>query len=162
VVDSLGLSDRLTAVPNQWIDSILQIIYISPIISPPHPLPHPTYSSCKRFLNSFSYSYMKSIDHITHTDTVLIFQSWFSLLIFKLMFNGVSQYMPTVGILSFGPFNPFHYSSLPFYLPPHSIPFFNSFQNTSLHPLPSHLMLCDSTDALSFSFPFPLSLSSIE
>jgi hypothetical protein len=34
--------------------------------------------------------------------------------------------------------------------------FFNSFQYTSLYPLPSH-MLCDITDALSFSFPFPLS-----
>jgi hypothetical protein len=39
-------------------------------------------------------------------------------------------------------------------LPPTS-PFFNSFQYTSLYPLPSHLMLCDITDALSFSVTFP-------
>jgi hypothetical protein len=32
----------------------------------------------------------------------------------------------------FGPFNPFHYSSLPFYLPP---PFFNSFQYRFFNPL---------------------------
>jgi hypothetical protein len=37
-------------------------------------------------------------------------------------------------------------------------PFFNSFQDTFLYPLPSHLMLCNK--AQSFSFPFPLSPSS--
>jgi hypothetical protein len=36
-----------------------------------------------------------------------ILQSWFSLLIFKLMFKGVSQCMPTVGVLHFSLFNPF-------------------------------------------------------
>jgi hypothetical protein len=44
--------------------------------------------------------------------------------------------------------------SLTLYLPP---PFFNIFQYTFLYPLPSHLVVCDITDALSlFSFPsFP-------
>jgi hypothetical protein len=41
-----------------------------------------------------------------------------SFLVFKLMFEGVSQCVPAVGILYFGPFNPFHYSPLPLYLPP--------------------------------------------
>jgi hypothetical protein len=39
------------------------------------------------------------------------------LLIFKLVFKGVSQCMPTVGVLCFGSFNLFHYSSLSLYLP---------------------------------------------
>jgi hypothetical protein len=45
--------------------------------------------------------------------------------------------------------------------PSHST-FFNSFQYISLYHLLSHLQLGDITDALSFFFPFPLSLSSIE
>jgi hypothetical protein len=65
--------------------------------------------------------------------------------------------MPTVGVLYFGLFNPFHYSPLPLYLP-HPI-----FQVFNTHPYILYLhMVCDITDALSFSFPFPLSLSSIE
>jgi hypothetical protein len=62
-------------------------------------------------------------------------------------------------ILYFGPFNPFHYSPLPFY--PHAS-FFNSFKYTSLYLLPSYLMFYDITDGLSFSFPFSFSPSSIE
>jgi hypothetical protein len=67
-----------------------------------------------------SHMYLHSLSHThTHTHTVLILQSCLSLLTFKLMFKGVSQYIPTVRILYFGPFNPFHCSSpLPFYLPP--------------------------------------------
>jgi hypothetical protein len=38
-----------------------------------------------------------------------ILWSWFSLLIFKVMFKEVSQCMPTVGVLYFGLFNPFYY-----------------------------------------------------
>jgi hypothetical protein len=64
-------------------------------------------------------------------------QSCLSLLIFKLMSRGVSQHFPTLGILYFGPFNPFHYSPLPIYLPS---PCFNSFQYTSLYPLPSQML----------------------
>jgi hypothetical protein len=95
------------------------------------------------------------------------------------MFKGISQCVPTVSLLYFGQFNPFrcsplplpshhHYSTaqfIPFhcspytYLPP---PLFNSFQYTSLYPLPAHLMLCDITDALSLSFPLPTSPSSKE
>jgi hypothetical protein len=62
------------------------------------------------------------------------------------MFKRVSQCMPTVGILYFGLFNPFHYSPLPFYLPP------PIFQQLSVHILVSStftdftilLMLCHS------------------
>jgi hypothetical protein len=64
---------------------------------------------------------------------------------FKLMFKGMSQCMPTVA------YNPFHYSPLTPLSP--TPPFFNSFQYTSLYRLPSHLMLHDITDALSFSLP---------
>jgi hypothetical protein len=61
--------------------------------------------------------------------TAPILQSWFSLLIFKLMLKGVSQCMSTVGVLYFGLFNPFHYSPLPLYLPP------PIFQQLSIHIL---------------------------
>jgi hypothetical protein len=61
--------------------------------------------------------------------------------------------MPTVGIPFFGPLNPFHYSSLPLYLPPHFSTAFGT------HPCILYLhifILCVITDALSFSFPsFP-------
>jgi hypothetical protein len=53
------------------------------------------------------------------------------------MFKGVFQCIPSVGILYFDPFNPFHYFPLPLYCPP----FFNSFQYKSLYPLFSQ-MLC--------------------
>jgi hypothetical protein len=51
------------------------------------------------------------------------------------MFKGMSQCMPTVGILCFGLFNPFHYSPLPLYFPP------PIFQQLSEHTL------------ISFTFP---------
>jgi hypothetical protein len=77
-----------------------------------------------------------------------------------LTFKGVSQCIPTVGMLYFGLFNlipsttlPYPFTSCP--------PFFNSFQYTSFYPLPSYLMLCHITDALSFFFPFLLTPSSI-
>jgi hypothetical protein len=41
-------------------------------------------------------------------------------------------------------------------------PFFSSFRYTSLCPPPSQLKLCNITDALAFSLPFPLSPSSVE
>jgi hypothetical protein len=82
------------------------------------------------FLSSISCRYMKSIyhtpypsflhhQHPTHNPlyTLNLFYSPDFLLIFKLMFKGVSQCMPAVGVLYFGPFNPFHYSPLPLYLP---------------------------------------------
>jgi hypothetical protein len=87
-----------------------------------------------------------------------VIQSCFLLLIFKLVSKGVSQYMPTVGMLYLGMFGPFHYSPLPLYLPA------PIFQQLSVHILTSStitdLMFYDITDALLFSFPFPLSLSS--
>jgi hypothetical protein len=55
--------------------------------------------------------------------------------------------IPTVSELYFGLFSPFHCSPLPL---------------TFLSPLPSHLMVCDVTDAQSFSFPFPFPPSSVE
>jgi hypothetical protein len=94
----------------------------------------------------------------THTHTLPILQSWFLLHIFKLMFKAVSQCMPTVSIFYFTFNLPI---TLPFPFTSHPL-FFSSFQYTSLHPLPSHLMLCDITDALSFSFLFPLSPSSLD
>jgi hypothetical protein len=110
---------------------------------------------------------MKSICHIPSPEspsflhTVPIFQSSLSLLIFNLMFKGVSQCIPAVSILSFGPFNPFHYSPLLLYLPPPSI-----FQQLSMHilisPAFTEVMFYNITDVLSFFFPFPLSASSIE
>jgi hypothetical protein len=67
---------------------------------------------------------------------VPILQSSFLLLIFKLMFKGESQCMPTVGVLYFGSFNPFHYSPLPLYLP---LPIF---QQLSIHTLISSTFTC--------------------
>jgi hypothetical protein len=63
-----------------------------------------------------------------------------------------------VGIFYIGVLNLFHYSLLPLYFLP---PFLNSFQFTSLYHLPSKMLFFDITDALSFPFPFSLSLSSI-
>jgi hypothetical protein len=63
-----------------------------------------------------------------HTHIVPILQSYFSLLLFESIFQGVSQYMPTVSILYIGPFN-IKYSPLPLYLP-RSI-----FQKLSVHIL---------------------------
>jgi hypothetical protein len=96
-----------------------------------------------------------------HPYTVPILQSSLLLLIFKLKFKGVSQCIPAVGVLCFGSFNPFHCSPFPFYLPSTPI-----FPQLSIHILISStfsdVMFYGITDALSFSFPFPLSPSSIE
>jgi hypothetical protein len=59
--------------------------------------------------------------------TVPILQFCLSLLIFKSMFKGVSHCIFAVGILYCGLFNPFHYSSLPLYLPS------PTFQQLSVH-----------------------------
>jgi hypothetical protein len=84
---------------------------------------------------------MKSIYHIPSPPslpftspprTVPILQSCLSLFP-KSMFKGVSQCIPAVSILYFGPFNPLHCSS--------SHPLFsNSFQHISLYPLPSQMV----------------------
>jgi hypothetical protein len=90
-----------------------------------------------------------------HTHTVPVLQSCFSWLIFELIFKGVSQCLPAVGILYFGSVNPFHYSPLPLYLP---LPIF---QQLSIHSLIfstfTVVMLYNITDTASFSFPSPLS-----
>jgi hypothetical protein len=49
----------------------------------------------------------------TQRHNMLILQSCLSLLIPKSMVKGVSQCIPAVNVLYFGPFNPMHYSSLP-------------------------------------------------
>jgi hypothetical protein len=66
----------------------------------------------------------------------------------KSVFKGISRCIPSVSILYFDQFNPFHYSPLP--LPSHSLVSI-SFRYISLHPLPSQmlyisilLMLCHS------------------
>jgi hypothetical protein len=64
-----------------------------------------------------------------------------------------------MGMLYFGPFKASITFPYPFIF---YLPFFNSFQYTSLYPLPSHFMFYDIIDALSFSFPFPLFPTSIE
>jgi hypothetical protein len=50
--------------------------------------------------------------------TVPILYCCLSILISKLMFQGLSPCVPTVSLLYFSPFNPYHFSLLPFYLPP--------------------------------------------
>jgi hypothetical protein len=67
------------------------------------------------------------------------------------MLKGVSQCIPTVIILYFGLFNPFHWSVL--YTPP---PFFNSFQCLSLYPPPSQ-MLCITILLMLYRSLFPSS-----
>jgi hypothetical protein len=52
------------------------------------------------------------------------------------VFQGVSQYFPSVSLLYFGLFNPFHCSPLLFYLSP---PIFNGFHYISLYPLPTRM-----------------------
>jgi hypothetical protein len=99
---------------------------------------------------SFIHPPLSSGTSLSHTIPIL--QSCLSLLIFKLVFKGVSQCTPAVGVLYFGPFNPFHCSPLPLYLPP------SIFQQLSVHILVSStftdVMFYDITDVLSF-FSFP-------
>jgi hypothetical protein len=90
----------------------------------------------------------------SHTRTVPTLQFWFLFLIFKLMFKGMSQYMSTVGILYFGPFNSFNYSVTP--LPPPPI-----IQHFSIHILisstfTSYIVRYYGCSIILFSFPsFP-------
>jgi hypothetical protein len=92
--------------------------------------------------------------------SVPVSQSCLLLFIPRSVFKGISQCNPAVGALYFGPFNPFHCSPLPLYLPP------SIFQQLSVHILMCStfrdVMFYDVTDVLSFSFPFPVSSSSIE
>jgi hypothetical protein len=63
---------------------------------------------------------------------MLILQFWFSLLMFKVTFSGVTQCMPSVGVLYFGLFSPFTYS--PFTLLPPTL-HFSKVCNTHPHIL---------------------------
>jgi hypothetical protein len=75
------------------------------------------------------------------------------------MFKEVSQYMSTVCVLYFGLFNPFEYSPLPYYFPP----CFSTAFNIQSYVLYLHILWYAILPILlPFSFPFPLSLSSIE
>jgi hypothetical protein len=89
-------------------------------------------------------------------NTASILQSCLSLFIFKSMFKEVSQLSEYTLFLSI---QPFFCSPLPFYPSP-------IFQQLSVHIIISStftdVMFYDIVDALSFSFPFPPSLSSIE
>jgi hypothetical protein len=73
-----------------------------------------------KYINHIPSPYSPSFTLPTHIrtlpNTVLILQSWFLLLIFKLMLQGVSQRITVVVVLYIGPFNPFHYSPLSLYL----------------------------------------------
>jgi hypothetical protein len=138
---------------------MLYTIYIAPIVAPPQPLPTALKAIARGFLVVWCQSAIYR--HLNLLPSPLLFYSpgLFSLLIFNLMFKGTPQYMPSVGVLYFGPFNPFHCPPSPFTSHP-------SFQQLSVHTLISStftdVMFHDITDALSFSFPFPLSPSSIE
>jgi hypothetical protein len=85
---------------------------------------------------------MNSINQFLHLNlqypsyTVPILQSCLSLIISKLLFKGISQWISAVIILYFCPFNPFHYS--PLSLSSHYT-FLDSFQYISLCLL---MMLC--------------------
>jgi hypothetical protein len=102
-------------------------------ITPPSPLSIPSLPHLKQ-LHEVSSSYfvyvygthqpysltlISSIHPPTSTSpcTESIFQSCLSLLIPNSVFKGVSRCVPAVSVLSFGPFNPFHYSPLNPYLP---------------------------------------------
>jgi hypothetical protein len=71
---------------------------------------------------------------------VPILQSWFLLLIFKLTFKWVSQWMHTESVLYFVCSIPLNTVPYPFTFHP---PFLNSFQYISLFPLCSHLVVCN-------------------
>jgi hypothetical protein len=64
----------------------------------------------------YSLSFLSFIpplsSHKYHTHTVPISHYWVSLLIFKSVFKGVSQFTPALGILYFGLLDPFPLLSL--------------------------------------------------
>jgi hypothetical protein len=93
--------------------------------------------------------------------TTILLQSCLLLLVFKLMFKGISQCIPPVSTLYFSKFNPFHY----FLTPLPSAPYFSTAFNTYPYILYLHrcyvLWYCWSSTML-FFFPFPVSPSSID
>jgi hypothetical protein len=126
---------------------LLGYIHCTLVRSPhcfPHPLPASLKAIARIFIVLFHISIWNPLTIFPHLNlfhspsflpqvpsyTIPILQFYLSLLISKLMFKGVSQYILTVSILYFGLFNPFHYSPLP--LPSHP-PFFNSFQYILLY-----------------------------
>jgi hypothetical protein len=155
-----------------WLDLYCTLVRSPPPSLPLNPVSIPLKAIARGFFVLFHisicspstiYPYLNllhssSLFPLVPPNTVPILQSCLSLLTFKSVFKGVSQNIPIVSILFFHTFNPFHYSPLLLYFQPS---FFNSFQYTSLYPLPSQ-MFYNITDAPSFSFLFSLSLSSIE
>jgi hypothetical protein len=67
------------------------------------------------------------------------------------MFKEVSQCIPAVSILYFGPFSPFHYSPLPLYLQAH----FSTAFNTHPYILYLHLLWCVILLMCCLLFSFP-------
>jgi hypothetical protein len=64
--------------------------------------------------------------HPPHTIYCTYFTDLSFVVNIKSKFKGVSQCISAESILYFGPFNPFHYSSLPLYFPPHFSTAFNT------------------------------------
>jgi hypothetical protein len=112
------ISNRLT----------LYIGWITSIISAPQPFPTPLKAFSRDFFDLFHtvyevyLPYSLTLIFFVHTPPstnmphthCTYFTSCLSLLIFKLMFQGVFQCVPTVSLLHFAPFNPFHCSPLAF------------------------------------------------
>jgi hypothetical protein len=145
---------------------ILYIIYISPWSLPISPLPTLLKAIARGILVLFHlgiwspstiYSYV--ISFLTSTHMVCILESWFLLQYLSWCSKRCLNLCPLWVCFTLVCSTPFITLLYSFTSQP---PFFNSFQYTSLYTLPSHLMVCDITDALTFSFLFPLSLSSVE
>jgi hypothetical protein len=114
-----------------FIRLILYISYIAPIICNLNSLPSPLKTTARGFFVLFHIGIWSTSTTYAHLNllhslpshlypltqctclTVLYFMSniWVDV-------HGVSQCIPTVGILYFDSFNPFHYSPLPLYLLP--------------------------------------------
>jgi hypothetical protein len=95
----------------------LYISYIAPNPLSLNPLLAPLNEIARGFLTLFHLDiwsqstihphfilHLPSPTLVTSTHTISILQSCLSLLIFKLIYRGISQCIPTVGILYFGPF----------------------------------------------------------
>jgi hypothetical protein len=159
----------IVTIPNRL---LLYIGEITALSRPLNPLPAPLKAIARGFVVLFhtdiwspstifphlNLFHLPSLPIVPHPAPIS--QCCLSLLMSKLMFKGVSQWIPTLRVLYTGLFDPSHYSSLPLYLPP------PIFQQLSIHILTSStctdVMCYDIVDALSFPFPFPPSSSSID
>jgi hypothetical protein len=147
-------------------------LYYTLVRSPPLSLPLNSFPTWLKtiilFLISIHHPYSLTLISFIHPvplynyppHPVTILQSCLSVLVSKLTFKDIAQCIPTVSIPYFGPFNPFHYSPLPLYLPT------PVFQQLSIRILIfftfTYDLFYNIVDASLFSFPFPPTLSSIE